>query len=124
MTGIILLAHGSRDPDWVTPFELIRAKVERRRPQCQVMLAYLEHSVPDFAAAVDEMVATGTTHVSVIPLFLGSGGHVRRDVPQLLQEAMRKHPSLKFEVAPFIGDADAVLEAIAEYVSTADRAAD
>ena len=124
MNGIVLLAHGSRDPDWVTPFELIRAKVERRRPRCSVLLAFLNTRCPIFATAVDQMVTAGTTFVSVIPLFLGSGGHVRRDVPELLQQAMRKHPRVKFEVAPFVGDADAVLDAIADYVSAANRVAD
>ncbi|MBC8118650.1 MAG: CbiX/SirB N-terminal domain-containing protein, partial [Burkholderiaceae bacterium] len=67
---------------------------------------------------------TGIKFVCVIPVFLGSGGHVRRDVPQLVQQAMRTHPGVKFEVASFVGDADAVLEAIAEYASTAKVGAD
>ncbi len=82
MNGIIMLAHGSRDPQWVAPFEQIRAAVERRRPECAVALAYLEHSVPDFLGAVDDLVARGATLVEVVPLFLGAGGHVRNDVPQ------------------------------------------
>lgn len=117
MKGIILLAHGSRDPDWVIPFEGIRARVENLRPQWKVALAYLEHSVPDFATAADDLAARGVESVSVVPLFLGSGGHVRRDVPELLERAMRSHPRMKFEAVPFVGDADAVLQAIADYAA-------
>ena len=61
MKGIILLAHGSRDPQWTASFEQVRAAVERRRPECATALAYLEQSVPDFATAVDQLVARGTT---------------------------------------------------------------
>lgn len=121
VNGIVMLAHGSRDPQWVAPFELVRAKVESRRPECCVSLAYLEHSRPDFQTAVDDLIARGATFVRVVPLFLGSGGHVRGDVPQLVERAMLKHPSLKLQVEPFIGDADAVLEAIADYAASASQ---
>ena len=118
MNGIILLAHGSRDPQWVSPFEQIRAAVESRKPSYEVALAYLEHSTPDFSGAVDTLVARGATSIRVVPLFLGPGGHVRRDVPQLIERASAKHPGLKFDVKPFVGDARAVLDAIAHYAAS------
>ena len=118
MNGIVMLAHGSRDPQWVAPFEQIRVGVERRRPDCAVALAYLEQSTPDFLGAVDALVARGATLISVVPLFLGPGGHVRGDVPQLIERATLKHPRLKFELKPFIGDDRTVLDAIADYAAS------
>ena len=118
MNGIILLAHGSRDPKWASPFERIRAAVESRKPDCVVALAYLEHTIPDFAGAVDDLVERGaTTGIKVVPLFLGPGGHVRGDVPQLIERASVKHPRLQFDVKPFVGDARTVLDAIADYAA-------
>ena len=118
MKCIIMLAHGSRDAQWVTPFEQIRAAVERRRPECAVALAYLEHSTPDFIGAVDDLVARGATFINVVPLFLGPGGHVRGDVPQLIDRATLKHPRLKFDLKPSIGDDRTVLDAIAAYAAS------
>lgn len=118
VNGIVLLAHGSRDPQWVEPFEQIRAAVESLRPQCAVALAYLEHSTPDFVSAVDQLVARGATLIEVVPLFLGPGGHVRSDVPQLIERATAKHPRLKVDLKPFIGDARSVLDAIAAYAAS------
>ena len=118
MNGVILLAHGSRDPHWVVPFEQIRTAVESRKPECAVALAYLDHSTPDFLGAVDDLVARGATFIKVVPLFLGPGGHVRADVPQLIERASAKHPRLEFDVKPFIGDARAVLDAIADYAAS------
>lgn len=117
MNGLILLAHGSRDPGWVAPFEMIRAKVDKLAPESNVALAYMEHSAPDFATSVEAMVQRGVTHVDVVPLFLGSGGHVRSDVPALVARASAKHANVKFRVHPFAGDADPILEAIAEYAA-------
>lgn len=118
MKGIILLAHGSRDPQWTAPFEQVRAAVEHRLPECATALAYLEHSTPDFATAVDDLVARGTTLVEVVPLFLGPGGHVRNDVPHLIERAMARHARVRFVLKPFIGDVRAVLDAIADYAAS------
>jgi sirohydrochlorin cobaltochelatase len=118
MKGIVLLAHGSRDPQWTVSFEQVRAAVERRLPQCATALAYLEQSVPDFATAVDQLVARGATLIEVVPLFLGAGGHVRNDVPQLVERAMAQHTQVRFLLKPFVGDARAVLDAIADYVGS------
>lgn len=115
MKSIILFAHGSRDPQWVGPFETLRAAVERRSPECAVTLAYLDHSSPDFTTAVDQLVARGATSINVVPLFLGPGAHVRVDVPQLVERASAMHPQVQFELKAFIGDAPEVLDAIAAY---------
>ncbi len=117
MKGIVLLAHGSRDPQWTVSFEQVRAAVERRLPQCATALAYLEQSVPDFGTAVDQLVARGATLIEVVPLFLGAGGHVRNDVPQLVEHAKARHTRVRFLLKPFIGDAQAVLDAIADYAA-------
>lgn len=117
MKGIILLAHGSRDPQWTASFEQVRAALERRLPECATALAYLEHSAPNFVTAVDQLVARGTTLIEVVPLFLGAGGHVRNDVPQLVERATARHAQVRFLLKPFIGDAQAVLDAIADYAA-------
>ncbi len=118
MNGIVLLAHGSRDRQWVVPFETLRGMVLDRLPQSAVALAYLEHSVPDFVTAVDQLVARGATLINVVPLFLGPGGHVRRDVPQLVQDAMARHSEVQFALQLPIGDAPTVLDAIADYAAS------
>jgi sirohydrochlorin ferrochelatase len=41
--GIVLLGHGSRDPEWSQPFEKIAVSLGKRLPAVSVFLAYLEH---------------------------------------------------------------------------------
>ena len=118
MKGIVLLAHGSRDPQWTVPFERIRAEVERQAPRCATALAYLEHSQPDLSTAIDQLITRGTTLIQIVPLFLGPGGHVRNDVPQLVERAMAQHAGVRLVLKPFIGDASAVIAAIADYAAS------
>ena len=115
--AIVLLAHGSRDPQWSEPFEHLREAVMQRCGDAAVALAYLDHSPPDFASVAGDLIARGATQIDIVPLFLGAGTHVRNDVPKLVDLAASRHSSVRFQLRPFIGDAPTVLAAIADYAA-------
>jgi sirohydrochlorin cobaltochelatase len=115
LTGLILFAHGARDPRWAEPFERLRERVARAAPDAQVTLAYLEFMAPDFDTAVTALCGAGCRRVTLVPVFLGQGGHVRKDLPGLLQGAAARHPECEFRLAGTAGEDDAVLDAIAAY---------
>jgi sirohydrochlorin cobaltochelatase len=108
--GLILFAHGARDSRWAEPFERLRAKIQAARPGLPVALAYLELMTPDLGTAVDQMVAAGCRQLRVVPVFLGQGGHVRRDLPELIDQAAARHAGLVIELAQPVGENDAVLD--------------
>jgi sirohydrochlorin cobaltochelatase len=111
--GLLLFAHGARDAAWAVPFEAVLAQVRALRPEIQVALAYLELMPPNLATAAEELVRSGCRQVDVVPLFLGTGGHVRRDVPLLLQRLQTQHPGTSWRLRAPIGEHPAVIHAIA-----------
>jgi len=113
--GLILFAHGSRDPRWAEPFEAIRAAVQARAPALTLRLAYLELMQPDLAAAADALVAEGCTHIDVLPLFLGSGGHLRRDLPPMVDAIQTRHPQVRATLHAAAGEAPALIAAMADH---------
>lgn len=115
--GLILFAHGARDPEWALPFEDIRARVSSRRPDLAVALAYLDIMSPRLDAAVDRMVAEGAADITVAPLFMAQGGHLKTDVPRLLGDAQRRHPGLGLHLLAPVGEVEAVLSAIAAWLA-------
>jgi sirohydrochlorin cobaltochelatase len=115
MRALILLAHGSSDPNWFEPFARLRRRVAALAGDSLVTLAYLEHSEPSFTEAADVVIGAGATEVVVVPLFLGPGLHVRTDVPRLVDEAASRHPDVRWTLKPFVGDAPGVLDAIAAH---------
>jgi sirohydrochlorin cobaltochelatase len=115
MRALILLAHGSRDPNWVEPFSRLRDRVAELAGEARVVLAYLDHAEPSFVEAAEDVVSAGATDVVVVPLFLGPGLHVRTDIPRLVDEAAARNPHVKWRLKPFAGDSPEVLEAIASY---------
>ena len=113
-TGLLLFAHGARDPAWATPFEAVLARCRAAQPHRPARLAFLEFMAPDLVAAGATLVAEGCAAVDVVPLFLGAGGHVRKDIPRLLARLMDEHPGVRWTLRRSIGEADAVIAAMAE----------
>ena len=116
--GIVLVAHGSRDPQWSSPFQRIAAGVAQRLPAASVGLAYLEHG-PSLEEIVTALVAKGVTSIRVVPVFLGQGGHVKEDLPRLVGELAR--PGLQLTLEQSIGEQPRVIEAIASAISLAQK---
>jgi sirohydrochlorin cobaltochelatase len=116
-SGIILFAHGSRTADWARPFLLIRDRVAAQRPEAVVQLAFLELMPPTFEEAVEAQVGEGVDHITVAPLFLAAGGHLRIDLPQLVDAALVRHPQLRIRVLPPIAESEALVQAIADWAA-------
>ena len=114
--GIILIAHGSRDPQWTEPFERIASCLAERLPAVCVALAYLEHG-PSLDEAVGALLGKGAGAIRVVPLFLGAGGHVKQDLPRLVAQNARAGVQLSLEQA--IGEQPQVIEAIASAIAQA-----
>jgi len=112
--GVILLAHGARDPAWSEPFEAVRRRLEAIAPETPVALAYLDFMTPDLPGAARDLVARGCNAITVVPAFLGVGGHVRRDVPALCASVAEEHAGITVDVAPPLGEDGAVQDAMAK----------
>jgi len=115
-TALILFAHGARDPRWALPFEAVATEVRRRWPQAQVHLAYLEFMSPGLVQAAQAAISQGAKHVRVVPLFLGAGGHVRKDLPVLMDTLRTAHPGIAFELEAAIGERVEVVQAMAQSI--------
>jgi sirohydrochlorin cobaltochelatase len=112
--GIVLFAHGSREPEWARPFERIAARL---RSEFLVELAYLERMKPTLEQAVASLASMGAKRVRIVPLFLGEGGHVREDLPKLAAAARARHPEIEIVLEQTIGERKEVTDAIASVIS-------
>ena len=112
-TGLLLFAHGARDPAWAQPFEAVLRRVREQAPGLEVRLSFLEFMTPTLAEAGAALAAEGCTQVAIVPLFLGTGGHVRKDLPQLVDALRSAHPQVSWTLQPSIGEAPDVIEAMA-----------
>jgi sirohydrochlorin cobaltochelatase len=113
-TGIVLFAHGSRDPLWRTPIDAVAQAMATQSPGCEVRCAFLELTAPDLPSAVDELAALGLRCVRVVPMFLGVGRHAREDLPILVAQLREQHPNLAIELMPSVGEHPAMTQLMAK----------
>ena len=102
--GIVLFAHGSRDPLWRLPMEAVLARMRAEQPALEVRCAYLELCAPDLAGAVAELATLGATQITIASLFLGAGRHVREDLPRMVQDLAHNFGHLQLRLQPPIGE--------------------
>jgi sirohydrochlorin cobaltochelatase len=119
--GLLLFAHGARDAQWAQPFEQVVAAVRARRPGLLVRLAFLELMAPDIRTAAAELARDGCATIDVLPLFLGIGGHVRKDLPPLLDQLRSEHAGVAFTLHPAVGEAPALIAAMADLALALQR---
>lgn len=111
--AVVLLAHGSRDPQWSAPIEAVAMRARALDPQAIVRTAYLEHTAPDLPTCVAELLAQGVNDIHVLPLFLGLGGHVRQDLPRLNEALLAMYPGLRMHWLNAAGEQAPVTDLLA-----------
>ncbi|MEO8102414.1 MAG: CbiX/SirB N-terminal domain-containing protein [Betaproteobacteria bacterium] len=116
--ALLLFAHGSADPKWAEPFVKLQSVIRARDPAQVVELAFLERMAPSFDEAVAALHARGIRQITVAPLFLALGGHMRKDLPTLV-DAAQQRTGIGFRVLPALGEVDTLIESIAAWVISA-----
>jgi len=120
-TGIILFAHGARDPEWARPLHRLQRMLQERMPEAMVEPAFLEHMAPTLEGAADGLVARGATELSIVPVFIANGGHLREDLPRRVEALGKLHPGVPVRIAPPIGEVDTILSAITGWIEGMHR---
>ncbi len=115
-SALILFAHGSSDPGWAGPFIKLKAAVQAKEPGRKVELAFLERMQPSFEETVTALHAQGVRHITVAPIFLAIGGHMRKDLPKLIEETQSR-TGIEFRILPALGEVESLITAIADWVA-------
>ena len=115
---IILFGHGARDPEWAAPMRRIREHMLAQPEAPAVELAFLEFLQPTLPDAIVSIAATGVQRIAIVPVFLGQGGHLKRDLPILLEEVRGAHPECEITLAAAVGESPSVIAAMADYATS------
>ena len=113
--ALILFAHGARDPRWAEPLQRIQTLVAAQAgSNIAVYQAFLELMKPGLPDLMEQLIQDHVTAVTIVPIFLGQGAHVRSDLPKLVAEMELAYPQVRFALATAIGESEQVLVAIAD----------
>jgi sirohydrochlorin cobaltochelatase len=114
--GVIMIAHGARDARWMEPFFRVRDDLEKRLAPATVALAFMEFAAPTFAEGVAELYQRGARSILVVPVFLSGGGHVAKEIPELVGAERKRYHDAIFTVAGAIGEEREVIAGLMDAV--------
>lgn len=126
--GIVFLAHGTRLAEGTEECMGFTCEIEGIvRKLCpyffdhaEFRTAFLELQAPDFQHVVMELVSCGCTQILLCPLFLFEAGHMKEDLPQLLEQVRIAYPHIVVQcVQGSIGVTHEVLHATSEHIDLA-----
>lgn len=116
MRMLLVLAHGSRRRGSNEEIRHLSVRLAARLAErySSVRPAFLELAEPSIPAAIDAAAAAGADEVVLFPYFLAAGRHIREDIPRLIAEARHRHPHVRLELRPYLGELPGLAELIAD----------
>jgi len=117
LRALVLFAHGARHAGWADPFRQLAIELGEKLPGERIVLAFLELMQPSLPECAAALHADGVRELRVVPVFLGAGGHLKTDLPRMVDELRALYPDLSIAVDPPIGEQPEVIAAIASAIA-------
>ena len=89
--GVMICGHGSRDQAACDEFRRLAEQVAGLMPELPVRYGYLEFARPIIREGLDALRAEGVGDVLAVPGMLFAAGHVKNDVPSVLNSYAAEH---------------------------------
>jgi siroheme synthase-like protein len=101
---LILIAHGSRTPEWRGSLENLTESVRSVDGSGPVRLAFMQFAGPTLPDVVKEGLEEGVREFRLLPLFMASAGHVDNDIRPLVADLRDRHPEARFHLMTPVGE--------------------
>jgi sirohydrochlorin ferrochelatase len=118
-TGMLIMAHGSRNPRSNAPIYAIARHVRASGRYADVTVCFMELNTPSILDAIDDMVARGIQHIIAVPYFLQLGNHVIDDLPAAIEQARARHLASTIIIAEHLAYDRLLVAAITDRVAAA-----
>ena len=102
-TGLLLVGHGSVSPDGVAENFEISNLVSELLPEVSVEIGFLELAFPRAVEIGRAMIAGGIERLVVQPVMLNCAGHVKSDIPAVVNILRQEFPSATIHYGQSLG---------------------
>jgi sirohydrochlorin ferrochelatase len=121
--AVILIGHGSRAAGADDDMERVAAHLRTVMGDGIVDLCRMAHGT-SFGEVFERCVRQGAKTVIVIPYFLHFGVHLRQDIPEILREAVSKHPGVRLVLGRHLGYDDALVALVERRIAESEALCD
>ncbi len=101
-SGVMICGHGSRDDAACAEFARVVDQIAQKMPEHPVAMGYLEFARPIIREGLDRLRAQGVDRILAVPGMLFAAGHVKNDVPSVLNAYAAEH-GIRIEMGRDLG---------------------
>jgi sirohydrochlorin cobaltochelatase len=76
---------------------------------------------PSLEQAAAVLAREGVKRVTIVPMFLAQGGHLKEDLPKMVADIRTLQPKMELRITSALGEDAEMLEAMAAWVQRAVR---
>ena len=121
--GVMVCGHGSRDEQAITEFQSVAAGIRERLPRYDVESGFLEFATPVIREGLEKLRARGNALCLAVPGMLFAAGHVKNDIPSVLNTFEAQHPEMEIRYARELGIDEKLIHAAGDRIHGALAAA-
>lgn len=110
--ALILLAHGSAEPQMTSMIHQLRMQMQQTRPELNIGLAFLDKCPPSGPAVVSALAARGVREMVFVPLDLTHAVDVCEQATEMLERVRTLHPQVAMTLARPLGPATDLLNVL------------
>ena len=103
MEGILVIAHGSRAKETELAMEAVLSMVRVKLPGAIIECAFMEFSDRTIEKGVSMLIHKGVTEIKIVPYFLFMGIHIKKDIPNKVEECAAYFPDVKISMGEPLG---------------------
>jgi sirohydrochlorin ferrochelatase len=121
--ALMLVGHGSRDPEGTGEFLRLVEMCRRTDAGRLVEHGFLEFARPTIAEGIARCVEQGAESIVVLPGMLTAAGHAKNDIPSEIHEARARHPLVSFQYGRHLHLHEGILQLTRARIEAAEAAA-
>ena len=108
---ILLIGHGSREPEGNDEIHRFVAQWRTRQPGWNIEVCFIEFAAPSLHDGLQQ-AGRNARRVLVLPLILNAAGHVKMEIPEAIEHAREHCPGTEFLYGPHLTACDPILDVL------------
>ncbi|OXT18053.1 cobalamin biosynthesis protein CbiX [Bacillus sp. OG2] len=116
MEAILYIGHGTRSKKGAQEARDFLNKIIGKSAARIQEISFLELAEPSIGEAYENCIRRGATSIRVVPIFLLSAGHIKEDIPDILEKLKNNFPDIPVEMADPFGVQQAIIQAVCELI--------
>ena len=118
--AVLLIGHGTRRAAGVAEFRVLADQLQQALPDRTCLAGFLELVEPDLPAALEQLRQQGFRRITALPALLLAAGHVKNDIPAILNAFQIEHPEMSITIGADLGVHPNLLHVARERIESAE----